>query len=207
VKDKKIQNKFSNSLLDYLEQIGVPNKKIIPVGEISHFFLSKNITNLWGAIDYVKKLPYGRNTDRVNYAQVLIEQRGACSTRHALIAALANEIGVPLNLTLVVFLLTSDNTPKIAQILESSGLTAIPEAHCYLTYDNNVLDITFPESEAFLFTSNVEEEFIITPEQIGPFKLEKHQDFIKKWIKNKPDLNFELIWNVREQCIQKLSQA
>lgn len=193
-------------ILDYLKKIKVPNKTINADGKISHLFLNKNITTLWQAIEYVQKLPYGRNTDRTNYSQVLIEQRGACSTKHALIAALAKEMGISLNLTLVIFLLTPRNTPKISPILERYHLTAIPEAHCYLTYNNKVLDVTFPDSKEFSFYSNVEEEFIITPEQIGLFKLEKHQTFIKKWIKSNTDLKFELIWNVREQCIQKLSQ-
>jgi hypothetical protein len=197
---------FSNTLLDYLKEIKLPNKAIEAAGKISQLFLNQNITTLWQAIEYVQKLPYGRNTDRTNYSQVLTEKRGACSTKHALIAALAKEMGIALNLTLVIFLLNSSNTPKIAPILEGYHLTAVPEAHCYLTYNNKVLDVTFPDSKEFLFYSNVEEEFIITPEQIGLFKLEKHQTFIKKWIKSNTDLNFELIWNIREQCIQKLSQ-
>jgi hypothetical protein len=195
--ENKRHQDLSNPLLDYLKKIKVPNTTINAVGKISQLFLAKNITTLWQAIEHVQKMPYGRNIDRTNYSQVLIEERGTCSTKHALIAALAKEMDISLNLTLVIFLLTSHNTPKIAPILESYHLIAVPEAHCYLTYNNKILDVTLPDSKEFLFSPKVEDEFIITTEQIGLFKLEKHQAFINRWIKINNDLNIELIWDVR----------
>lgn len=162
---------------------------------------------LWDAIEYVYKLPYGRTTNRENYLQILDEKRGACSAKHALIAALAEELFIPLKLTIGIFLLTSKNMPKIAPILEYYHLEAIPEAHCYLKYKNYTLDITFPTSSEFSFNSDLEQEIHITPQQIGLFKIEKHQAFIKAWIKDKSDLNFDLIWTAREQWIEKLSQG
>jgi len=53
---------------------------------------------------------------------------------------------------------------------------------------------------------DLEQEINITPQQIGLFKVEQHQAFIKTWIKDKADLNFDLIWTAREQWIEKLSQ-
>lgn len=97
--------------------------------------------------------------------------------------------------------------PKIAPILERYHLEAIPEAHCYLKYKNNTLDITFPASSEFSFNSDLEQEINITPQQIGLFKIEKHQALIKAWIKDKADSNFDLIWTAREQWIEKLSQG
>ena len=133
--ESKQQKQFPKSLQDYLKQIRLPNKTIKPIGETSRLFLSENIKTLWHAIQYVQKLPYRRTTDRANYFQVLIEKRGACSTKHALIAALAKELSIPLKLNLGIFLLTPQNTPKIALVLESYCFKAIPEAHCYLKYN------------------------------------------------------------------------
>jgi uncharacterized protein (TIGR00369 family) len=45
------------------------------------------------AARYVRSLPYGRNTDRSDWRVVLKEGRGACSTKHALLAELARENG------------------------------------------------------------------------------------------------------------------
>jgi len=138
-------------LIDYLKEIGLPNSIIDSHGSVSRLFLKKNILTLWDAIEYVYKLPYGRTTNRENYLQILDEKRGACSAKHALIATLAEELFIPLKLTLAIFLLTSKNMPKIAPILGHYHLDAIPEAHCYLKYNNNTLDITFPASSEFSF--------------------------------------------------------
>jgi hypothetical protein len=97
--------------------------------------------------------------------------------------------------------------PKISPILEHYHLEAIPEAHCYLEYNNNTLDITFPNSSEFSFSAVLEQKINITPQQIGLFKMEKHQAFIRTWIKDKDDLSFDLIWAAREQWIKKLSQG
>lgn len=191
--------------MNYLEQINPPNPAIQPIGAVGQAFLKQGITSLWEAIDFVHQLPYGRTTDRANYCQVLSEQRGACSSKHALIAALAEEQGVPLQLTMGVFLLTAKNRPEISPILEAYSLDSIPEAHCYLTYKNHKLDITFPESSEFSFQAHLEQETQITPQQIGSFKVEQHQAFIKEWVKNKPELSFDLVWAAREQWIHALS--
>ena len=190
----------------YLKEIELPNHGINLRGEVSGSFLRMNILTLWDAIEYVHKLPYGRTTDRENYLQVLNEARGACSVKHALIAALAEEQQFPLTLTLGIFLLTAQNMPRITHILDSYHLTSIPEAHCYLKYKNSTLDITFPDTTHFSFQSDLEQEIDITPQQIGLFKVEKHQAFIREWLKDKAHLNFDLIWAAREQWIQELSQ-
>ena len=193
-------------LRDYLKQIELPNKAIEPYGEVSKSFLKNDILILWDAVEYVYKLPYSRTTDRENYLQVLNEKRGACSVKHALIAALAKEQLVPLKLTLGIFFLTAQNMPKITHILDHYLLASIPEAHCYLKYKNSTLDITFPDISEFSFKTNLEQEINITPQQIGLFKVEKHQAFIREWIKDKPNLNFDLIWAAREEWIRELSQ-
>ena len=52
------------------------------------------------AVTYIRRLPYGRNTDRSDILRVLREGKGTCSTKHALLACLAQEQGIPLELTL-----------------------------------------------------------------------------------------------------------
>lgn len=193
-------------LIDYLKEIGLPNP-IIESHGVGRLFLKKDILTLWDAIEYAYQLPYGRTTNRENYLQIIDEKRGACSAKHALIAVLAEELIIPLKLSLGIFLLTPKNMPKIAPILEHYHLEAIPEAHCYLKYNNNTLDITFPNSSDFSFNADLEEEINITPQQIGLFKVEKHQAFIRAWIKDKVNLDFDLIWTAREEWIRKLSQG
>lgn len=192
-------------LFDYLQKIKLPNPIFEAQGNVIHLFLNKQVLSLWEAIYYTHQLPYGRTVDRSNYLQVLEEQRGACSGKHALIAALAQELSVPLKLIMGIFLLTTKNTPKIAPILEHYRIEAIPEAHCYLAYDDNTLDITFPNVSEFSIHTKPLQEISMNPQQIGSFKVKQHQEFIRAWVADRNDLNFDLVWMAREEWIKELS--
>lgn len=197
--------KTMTPLYNYLQSIQLPNKSLI-TNTISTVFFEKDIHDFWKAIQYVYQLPYGRTTHRDNYLEILTEEKGACSGKHALIAALAEELEIPLHLFLGIFLITAENTPGIASILKHHNLEAIPEAHCYLKYNHHTLDITFPGNNNFVFDTVLEKEITISPDQIGSFKLKTHQEFIIKWIKTKHNLDFDLIWTAREEWIAELSK-
>ncbi len=77
-----------NEKLHYFKRTNLPNITLEGLKQITSYFLALGITDFYQAIDYVHQLPYGRNSDRTNYLQVLSEKHGACSTKHALIAEL-----------------------------------------------------------------------------------------------------------------------
>ena len=60
-------------------------------GKVSKNFLNLGVKSFHSAIDWVKSMPYGRNNDRSNYFSIFSEHRGTCSTKHALLSALALE--------------------------------------------------------------------------------------------------------------------
>lgn len=74
--------------------------RIADRGEISREFLDRGLADMAVAVEYVRRLPYGRNTNRGDFRLVLREMKGTCSTKHALLACLAQEQGIPLQLTL-----------------------------------------------------------------------------------------------------------
>lgn len=187
-------------LQEYLRAIGLPNITIRPSGEISRAFLQKNIENLWSAIKYVKQLSYGRNSDG-DFQGVLKEQKGTCSTKHALIASLAEEQQLPLKLVMGIFLLNAKNTPEATSLLKMYHIEAIPEAHCFLKYNGGSLDITFPQSTKVTFDELLEQEIQIAPEQIGAFKVEKHRAFLRNF-----SIDAEKLWKAREEWILYLSK-
>jgi hypothetical protein len=207
LQSSKLATRLFMILQDYLLAIELPNSDIPAVGEISNRFRELGIKKFWDAMNYVQRLPYGRTHDRTNYRLVLSEQRGACSVKHALIAALAKELKIELKLMLGIFLQTAETTPQIIPILTQYKIDSIPEAHTYLKYQKNRLDITFPKANDFTFNMRVEREISITPEQIGEFKIEQHQAFIRQWLKHRPELNFEYVWHAREAWIKHLSQS
>jgi len=148
-------------------------------------------------------LPYGRNTDRSDYRLVLEEGRGTCSTRHALLAALAREHDWPVELRLGIYEMDGRNTPGVGPVLRRYGLDLVPEAHCYLAYREVRVDLTgLGKAEEPIRAFLHEEE--IEPRQIGAYKVKRHREFIRRWAMAR-GLEADTVWRAREECIRALS--
>jgi len=175
------------------------------LSSVTQMFLDLEINEFFQACDYISRLPYGRNSDRANYHLVLLEGCGTCSTKHALLAQLAHEQGVPVSLILGIFEMNSQNLPEIHPVLAETSLSSIPEAHCYLRYENKIFDFTkFPSPP---FASLCTFERVIMPDQIGEHKESLHKEYLTNWIieKDITAYSFEQIWQIRENCIRALS--
>lgn len=194
-----------SALFEFLHKINLPNPKLKASGKLSNEFLGLGVIDFYHAIDYVHSLSYGRTSERANYYLVFREKRGACSTKHALISELANELAMPVHLCLGLFVMDAINTPKIMKILKKNQLKGVPEAHCFLQYQNQAFDITFPDINTF----EVKQEFIqattIAPADIGDFKVKWHRHAIEEWLSTQK-INYTLdeIWSIRENCIAAL---
>ena len=176
-----------------------------PPNSVTQLFQNLGIDEFFQACQYVSLLPYGRNSERSDFRLVISEGKGTCSTKHALLAQLARELGLPISLVLGIFEMNGQNMPEIEHVLASAGLTSIPEAHCYLRFENQVLDFTRSPSPPFASFCQYEE--IISPDQIGDYKVNIHKEYFKKWIEEK-GLNgkytFNRVWEIRERCILAL---
>jgi hypothetical protein len=157
-------------------------------------------------IENVKNIPYGRNSNRKDFSLVISENKGTCSSKHAFLKDFANKNNIPdVDLIIGIYKMNETNT-KIGTILKENNLDYLPEAHCYLKVNGNVIDATNNEANFEKLRNDILEEIIIEPDQVGDFKVKYHQNFLKIWItKNKISFTFEEIWNIREKCIQKLS--
>ncbi len=146
-------------------------------------------------------LPYGRNSDRSNYRLVLEEGRGTCSTKHALLAALAQEHDRPVKLRLGIYEMDGINTPGVGPVLRRYGMDFIPEAHCYLVYRGARVDLTVAGEKKSLPFLDEEE---IEPGGIGAYKVQRHREFVREWAMAR-SLKPEMAWQAREECIQALT--
>ena len=137
---------------------------ILNNGDVSSAFLSRGCINFKLAADYVRHLPYKRNTDKENLLTVFSDSCGTCSTRHALLRELAIENGRPeIKLALGVYKMSKENTPKVAGTLQRSQLEYIPEAHNYLKLGSEILDCTNSTSGAANFIDYLISEIEIEP--------------------------------------------
>ncbi|WP_152975613.1 hypothetical protein [Lacinutrix himadriensis] len=180
-------------------------KNIKPV---SKSCIALGLTDFVSVCNYVKELPYGRNTDRANYTSILQENKGTCSTKHAFLKEIAMENEADHMLFyLCIYKMKEANTIGIGEILANYNLAYIPEAHTYLKFQNKILDFTRIEESQTSFKNAILFEEEILPKQIGDYKLAFHKNYIKTWIKdNNIPYSFSEIWNIRETCISQLSK-
>ncbi|MDR0229998.1 MAG: hypothetical protein LBI72_13205 [Flavobacteriaceae bacterium] len=183
------------------------NFKIESSAPLSKAFVELNIIDYKQACDYIRYLPYKRNKDRDNLLNVLEEQQGVCSTKHAVLRKLALENNHPeVELILGIFKMDANYAPAIKSTLEQAGLDYIIEGHTYLKYNNNYYDYTTDKSDYGLFGGKVIGEIIYEYNQIGDYKIELHKKFIEEWLIENPNVAYTLdeIWKIREQCISDL---
>jgi len=183
----------------------LPDVPIAASGPVSTAFRARALGTLRTAARYVRDLPYGRVSDRARPVLVLEERRGTCTTKHALLAMLAAEQGVDLALTVGIYEMNEANTPGVGAVLAAHGLATIPEAHCYLTWQGQRIDVTRAVAASEPIARFLHEERI-TPAQIGEHKIAMHRRFLEVWRGHaRPELDAEQAWRIREDCIAALS--
>ena len=182
---------------------------IRPNGAASAHFMQQRATTFSEAADFVRHLPYQRNSSRHDPLIIFKEMRGTCSTKHAALALLAEEHQQSeVQLCIGIYRMNRQNTPGIGDTMEQYELNFLPEAHTYLRINGTIFDCTGISSGKTSFADSLMEEIVIRPEQVGDFKVDYHRSFIQNWLaqQSSVSLSFDELWRIREQCIQRLSQ-
>lgn len=169
---------------------------------------SRGVHTFAQACALVQELAYARNTDKANLLVVLHENRGTCSTKHALLKTLADENGhTEIELVLGIYKMNARNTPPVADTLAQHHLHEMPEAHNYLRCNGTRYDFTKPGFVPEKWEHELLDELTITPQQITTFKVNHHRAFMQRWLQAHPEIPYSLdaYWAIREQCIAALS--
>jgi hypothetical protein len=185
----------------------LPARPLLGDRTITRRFRALGIDDFAGAARWLQHLPYGRTSRRDDATLVLTEGHGTCSSKHALLALLAGEQGIDVALTLGIYEMSERNTPGVGGVLARHGLASLPEAHCYLTYAGERVDITRDVRgngpvEPFLY------EEAIRVDQIGAYKVELHRRVLADWIARSPAARgrtVDHVWKIREACIAALT--
>ena len=186
----------------------IPNFSIISDAKLSKKCLYMKLLNFHQVANHILNLPYRRNSSKENLSLVLTEACGTCSTKHAALAQLAIENDFnDLKLVLGIYQMNEANTPGVGSVLQAHQMEYVPEAHVYLKFENDRIDITRTvESEASAFDVLLLEKEI-QPDQIGKFKVALHRDFLNQWRKEQGlEISLEALWKIREDCIHALEK-
>lgn len=185
----------------------LPVSDLTATGSISVAFRKLNITDFHAACDFVHQLPYGRNTSRSDFTLVLSEKQGTCSSKHALLALLAEENALQnVELIVGIYLLSEETNPQAATVLAKYKLTNLPECHVYLRYKGKRYDFTFPSQSIAAIENKIVREQRIEPQQVIDWKIVIHKDYLTRWLARNPSIAYDLnqIWAIREEIIAQL---
>jgi hypothetical protein len=119
-----------------------PEKAIIGTGSVSKAVLDLGIRSFLDACRYVNELPYGYNSDRDDLMILFKEKMGTCTTKHAVVATLAAELGLPITKGVGIYAMTEAIVTGTNKILSAYGLPYVPMIHCFLEYGNYRVDLT-----------------------------------------------------------------
>ncbi len=176
--------------------------------DLTKLLKNKGVKTWDEALRFVKEIPYGRNSNRIDFKLVLSENKGTCSSKHALLKQIASLNSVNnVKLIMGIYKMSEANTIGIGNYLSANGLAYIPEAHCYLKLHGKRIDITNQKSDIRKIEGDIIEEFEIEPAQVGSYKIDLHKKYLKNWrIERASSMTFEDIWAIREKCILELSK-
>ncbi|MEJ2638635.1 MAG: hypothetical protein P8010_03585 [Desulfosarcinaceae bacterium] len=120
----------------------LPDQPIADGGTVSAEFRRRGITTFQAACAYVHRLPYGYNSDRDDPMILFKEGKGSCTTKHAVIATLAEELGLPVVKTIGIYAMTETIVTGTQAILDTYDLPFIPMVHCFLAGEGVRVDLT-----------------------------------------------------------------
>ena len=120
----------------------LPEKMIGPLGPVTQKFLELGVETFQQACRYIHQLPYGYNSDRDDLFILFEENRGSCTTKHAVIATLAEELNLPVAKHIGIYAMDEEIVTGANQILEAFGLPYLPMVHCFLVSHALNVDLT-----------------------------------------------------------------
>ena len=139
-----------------------PNPFIQKKGIISEKFINLKIKTFWDACSYVHTLPYGYNSTPDDILILFKEKYGSCTTKHAVIATLAEELGITVYKSIGIYAMNEEIVTGTNKILKKYHLPYLPMIHCFLVYNSFRVDLTEGNNngknhsiEEFLFTEKV----------------------------------------------------
>ncbi|MFW9949722.1 MAG: hypothetical protein ACFFKA_06315 [Candidatus Thorarchaeota archaeon] len=177
----------------------IPEAEIKPVGEISRKLLSLGIKSFRETCEYIHDIEYGYNTNYEDRMILFKENKGTCTTKHAIIAGLARELEIPLYKYVGVYKFTEGVSSGANEILRKYKVPYVPMVHCFLVYKDFRFDLT--ENNCNGKNTTIEE--FIHEEKVDPFISRKDEYLILKKVIKKNILPSKEMEGIKERSILK----
>ncbi|RLI66986.1 MAG: hypothetical protein DRO88_00440 [Promethearchaeia archaeon] len=186
----------------------LPDAPIINKGEISRFFLKNGISTFRNACLHIHEMPYGYNSDEENKWSIFEENKGSCTTKHGVIATLAEELPISVKKHVGIYRFTEEICTGAQEIIDKYQIPYIPMVHCFLVYEEHRFDLTEGNKNG----KNEPIEEFIHEEEVIPFITRKDEYLLfKKMLREKilpsPEMNGiseKNLLKAREEAIKLL---
>lgn len=179
-------------------------------GPVTEAFLQRAIKDFQHAASHVRDIPYGHNTRRDDPLIVFHEGRGTCTTKHSLIATLAEEQGLDVGVNVGIYAMDETLVTGVSAILSRYGLSYIPEMHCFLGHDGYRVDLT--EGNCNGKNRSIERYFTIIPEPPctpDEERLTNYRRFLEAFLPAHPEFSgftVDQVMAIREECAVHLRE-
>jgi len=121
----------------------LPNCELKPeAGSLSCCFLERKCSDYHSACEWLKNLPYGRNSSDCDSMILFDEGFGTCITKHGIAARLAEELGLDIHRYEGLYRMDASIVPYCAEVLKQIGWPYIPNLHCFLKSGTVAADLT-----------------------------------------------------------------
>ncbi len=177
----------------------LPDIPIKDCGEMTRYFLAHDIMTFQAACLYVHDLPYGYNTDKDNKWSLFQENKGSCTTKHGIIATLAQELNLPVKKNVGIYRFTEEICTGTQRILDKYRIPYIPMIHCFLIYKDYRFDLT----EGNRNGKNKSIENFIHIEEVEPFITRKNEYLLFKRVLKEKILGSHEMINIKEITLLK----
>lgn len=183
--------------MDYFDKL--PDAKLTASGDISKKFLDLGIKSFQEACLYVHNLDYGYNSDKDDTMILFKENLGNCTTKHGVIAALAEELNISLEKKVGIYKLTEVISTGTNKILKRYSIPYVPMIHCFLVYENYRFDLTEGNNNG----KNTSIEEFIHDEKVIPFITSKDEYLLFKRVLNEKILTFPEMKGIEKRTLLK----
>jgi len=177
----------------------LPDTEIKSKGEISKKFLELGIKSFKEAGHYVHDIEYGYNT---NYDDKMIffkEKKGTCTSKHAVIAGLAEELNIPVYKYVGIYKFKEEISSGTKNILEKYNIPYVPMVHCFLVYKDFRFDLT----EGNCNGKNTTIDEFIYEQKVDPFISSKDEYLLFKKVLKTDILPSKEMEGISERTILK----
>ena len=127
------------------------------------------------------------------------EKKGTCTSKHAVIAGLAEELNIPLYKYVCVYKFTEEISTGANEILKRYNIPYVPMVHCFLVHKNLRFDLT--EGNCNGKNSSIQE--CIHEEKVNPFISRKDEYLLFKEVLKKKILPAEEMEGIKEKILLK----